>query len=240
MFSFATGNKVNPMVFILFDRITSADKSYKKTLLLHTLSEPLVTEVNGKPCSVVTNLKSRLYIQSLLTDVNHTFVGGKGRECMINGTNCPYDFPGRVEGIKSRYNTETGIGRIEISPDALRETDTFLTVMYVGPDTDCSPYLETNFNVLQPFCEAALITGENAVGAAILKSAVIFPEDGVGFDKDFSIKLPEGAETETALINGLKEGKWRINGTEYDVNKKEGLAEVAVKGAKSLDLEYVK
>ena len=131
---------------------------------------------------MVTNLKSRLYIQSLLTEVNHTFVGGLGKECMINGRNCPYEFPGRIEGIKSRYNTETGIGRIEISPKTPAKENSFLTVMYVGPDTDCSPFLTTNFNVLQPYHEAVLITGENAVGVVILNYAIIFPEDGVGFN----------------------------------------------------------
>lgn len=240
MFSLSTKNKVNPMVFVLFDRIASVDEGYKKTLLLHTLSEPLITEINGKPCSMVTNLKSRLYIQSLLTEVNHTFVGGLGKECMINGRNCPYEFPGRIEGIKSRYNTETGIGRIEISPKTPAKENSFLTVMYVGPDTDCSPFLTTNFNVLQPYHEAVLITGENAVGVVILNYAIIFPEDGVGFNKDFSVQLPEKAKVETALINGLIEGKWIINGREYYVNKKEGLAEAYIKDAREINLKYIK
>ena len=240
MFSLNTENRVNPMIFILFDRITAKDKNYKKTLLFHTLSEPLITEVSGRPCSVVTNLKSRLYIQSLLTEVNHTFVGGKDKECIINGKNCPFEFPGRIEGIKSRYNTETGIGRIEISPKAPAEENSFLTVMYIGPDTDCSPYLKTNFNVLQPFQKAVLIKGDNAVGAAILGYAVIFPEDGEEINKNSSIRLPEDIKIKTAFINGLKAGKWNINGKEYIVNKKEGIAEVKIKTEKVINLSYIK
>ena len=65
-------------------------------------------------------------------------------------------------------------------------------------------------------------------------------EIGIGHSHDGIIVLPENAKVETALINGLKEGKWIINGREYYVNKKEGLAEAYIKDAREINLKYIK
>lgn len=227
MVCFATGNKVNPMAFVIFDRIVSVDENYKKTILLHTQNVPLNTEVNQKPCSVVTNLMSRLYIQSCLTEVDHTFVGGKGREFMVNGKNCSPDFLGRVEGIKSEYNAEQCIGRIEISPKAPAKENNIITAMYVGPDTDCSPYLALNTNIYQPYHQVKELNGSNVVGAGLLNHAVIFSKDGEYIKGEFSVNIP--TDTKKCLVCGLEGGKWRTrNGRIYDVSGEECFAEVAV------------
>ncbi len=206
MVSMTTSNKVNPMVFVIYDKITSVDENYKKTLLLHTPNEPLITEINGKPCSVVTNLMSRLYIQSLLTDVRYEFSGGKGREFLVNGKNCTPYFEGRVEGVKNEYNTEYGFGRIEISPRTPSKSDSFITVMYVAPDTDCSPFLNTNFNILQPHHTPVEIGDENTVGAFILGQSVLFSKSGGYIENAFNVTLPQKAER--CLICGIKPGIW--------------------------------
>ena len=225
MISLATDNKVNPMVFVIFDKVTSVDENYKKTLLFHTQNEPLITEIDKKPCSVVTNLMSRLYIQSLLTDVTHEFVGGKGKEFLVNGENCSPYFDERVEGVKSEYNTEYGLGRIEISPKTPSKENSFITVMYVAPDTDCSPYLDLNFNVLQPHRKPEELRGESVVGAAILGYAFIFSKDGEYITSDFTLNLPR--DIHTCLVCGLKPGKWKTqDGTEFIVNEEECFAEV--------------
>lgn len=228
MVCLSTNKKVNPMVFVIFDKITSVDESFKKTLLLHTLNAPLVTEVNNKPCSVVTNLMSRLYIQSLLTEVDHTFVGGEGNEFSVNGKNCSPYFDGRVEGVKNEYNTEYGFGRIEISPKNPAKENSFITVMYVAPDTDCSPYLDLNTNILQPYHEAVEIGDENTVGAAILGSAVLFASNGEYIEDDICVKLPEGVER--CLICGIKPGTWiDDNGNKYVADEKECALEISAK-----------
>ena len=216
MVSLFTDNKVNPMIFVVFDKITSEDASFKKTLLLHTMNEPLIVQKDGKPCSVVTNLMSRLYIQSVLTDVNHTFVGGKGNEFSVNGKNCTPYFEKRVEGVKSEYNTEYGFGRIEISPQNQSKEDSLITVMYVSPDTDCSPYLDFNENILQPYHKAIEIGSKNTVGVAILGEAVLFARNGEYIEDSVELNLPEG--TKHCLVCGLKEGLWQNNnGTYYKV-----------------------
>jgi len=238
MFSMATDNKVNPMIFVIFDKITSVDEGYKKTLLFHTQNEPLVTTVNNKPCSVVTNTMSRLYIQSLLTDVNHEFVGGKGKEFLVNGKNCSPYFEGRVEGVKSEYNTEYGLGRIEVSPKVPSKENSFITIMYVAPDTDCSPFLDLNFNVLQPFCEAKELIGDTTVGAEILGYAIVFSKDGEYITEDFKLSFTDSIKT--CFVCGLKPGKWKTSDGEiYTVKEGECFAEIKTHNASELQMYYM-
>ena len=238
MVSFMTDNRVNPMVFVIFDKITSVDASYKKTLLFHTQNQPLTKAVNGKPCSVVTNLMSRLYIQSLFTEVDHTFVGGKDRECWVVDRNEPFDFPGRVEGALAAYHAENGFGRIEISPKEQSRENTLLTVMYVGPHTDCSPYLNLDTNILQPYHEAVALESETVIGTAILGHAVLFARDGEYITKDFSIEIPAG--TKKCLVFGLKSGKWQTaDGKEYTVSQNEAMAEIEIANENCLQLRYI-
>lgn len=238
MVSFMTGNKVNPMAFIIFDKITSVDESYKKTLLFHTQNTPLITSANGKPCSVVSNLMSRLYIQSLGCEVEHTFVGGRDHEFLVNGEQIPCFFKGRVEGLNSVYNTESGLGRLEISPKSPAKENVFITVMYVGPHTDCSPYLNFDTNVLQPYHEAKELMGKTTVGAAILSHAVIFSKDGEYITGDFSVEIPD--DTKKCLVFGLRAGRWITpDGREYTVDAGEAMAEVEVKDTSLFEMKYL-
>lgn len=102
MISLATGDTENPMVFLVYDRITSVDTN---PLLLHVEGELTVGRdgrsaiITGASPSRQTESTSggKLHVQSLLSDVTYT-----------------------------KICTE-GSGRIEISP----VTDRLLTVMYV-------------------------------------------------------------------------------------------------------------
>ena len=237
MVCFDTGDKVNPLVFVLFDKITSKDASFKKSILLHTQNTPLITEAGGRRCAVITNLMSRLYVQTLLNDVNYEFVGGRDMEYMVRGENVSCFFPERFEGLNSVYNTEGGLGRLEISPKTPSLSDSFLTVMYVGPHTDCSPYLNLDSNILQPYREAKEIRGEGIVGAAILGSAVIFSSDAEYIKEGFTAKLPAGVKR--CLVFGLKGGVWLANGVRYEVNADSAMAEIPVNGADKLVMEYL-
>lgn len=237
MLCFATSDPRNPMAFVIFDKITSVDESYKKTLLFHTQNTPLITSVDGAPCAVVSNLMSRLYIQSLLDEVDYSFVGGREQEFLVNGENVSCFFPERIEGLNSVYNTESGLGRLEISPQKFAKENSMLTVMYVGPHTDCSPYLGLDANILQPYRKAIRLDGEGVVGAAILGQALIFSADGEYITNDFSVNIPEG--TDKCLVFGLKAGKWLANGAAYTVKDGEHMAEIGTYKESSLEMTYI-
>lgn len=122
MFSFMTDKPQHPMVFVVFDRIKAQDENYKKTFLLHMQTRPLVTNTpQGKPCAIITNLSSRLYVQSLLTDMEYTAIGGKSKEYFVNGVNYPEsEFDGQP--FLYRYNADSGIAEIETSDTTIKLT----------------------------------------------------------------------------------------------------------------------
>ena len=217
MFSFMTGSALHPMVFVVFDRITAKEANYKKTFLLHMQTRPLISETpDKKPCAVITNLKSKLYVQSLITDMNYEAIGGKGKEYLVNGVNYPEsEFNGQP--FLYRYNAETGWGRIEISPKKESKTDCLLTVMYIAPDIDYSPKIDFGNSNVSPFHEAIEIKDKGVVGAYLLNTAVIFPENGDGFNEDFEFTVPK--ETKKLYINGVKQGKWNICGIDVTVDE---------------------
>jgi hypothetical protein len=157
---------------------------------------------------------------------------------LVNGEQISCFFEGRVEGLNSVYNTESGLGRLEISPKSPAKENVFITVMYVGPHTDCSPYLNFDTNVLQPYHEAKELMGKTTVGAAILSHAVIFSKDGEYITDDFSVEIPD--DTKKCLVFGLRAGRWTTpDGREYTVDVGEAMAEVEVKDTSLFEMKYL-
>ena len=237
MFSLHTGRDDHPLAFFVFDRITSKDESYKKTMLLHTQARPMITTTpkEKKPCGMITNLSSRLYIQSLGTKVKYATIGGEGQQFQANRIN--YERT-KINGedFVFNFNVEEGWGRIEITPEKKAKTDCMLTVMYIGPDVDYSPKLVFGDSNILPFKEAVEIKGEGYLGGAILNNAVIFPENGNGFEKELSFTVP--ADVKHCYVLGLKGGKWSINGIETEVEKESGIAEFETV-SKEITLKYI-
>jgi len=120
---------IQPDVILVFDRVTSADASYQKRWLMHTVDEP---DIRGRT-AVVTHLKGRLFSETLLpADARVTKVGGPGKEFWSDGRNFP------IKVAKKRW--EPGAWRVEVFPGAARKTDCFLHYIYVtGSGTDAAP-----------------------------------------------------------------------------------------------------
>ncbi len=115
MISVMTGDPDNPMAFVVYDRITSVDASYKKTFLLHVQEKPVIDDVTNT--AIVTNTKKpydgyqnngKLLVQSLLGDVTYSMVGGsKGEEVggVINETDMQFAIYSKKPIYE--YNEET-------------------------------------------------------------------------------------------------------------------------------------
>ena len=193
------------------------------------------TPKEKKPCGMITNLSSRLYIQSLGTKVKYATIGGEGQQFQANRIN--YERT-KINGedFVFNFNVEEGWGRIEITPEKKAKTDCMLTVMYIGPDVDYSPKLVFGDSNILPFKEAVEIKGEGYLGGAILNNAVIFPENGNGFETEFSFTVPE--DVKKCYVLGLKGGKWSINGIESYVEKESGIAGFEV-SSKDITLKYI-
>lgn len=144
----------HPAVLITFDRVISTNPSFKKSWLLHGVTEP---EVNGNR-TVFRNdengYNGKLTVDTLLPKSSNTdisVIGGLNNDFWVNGVNYPStNADGEVTGALNPTKIHDSDGyRIEVSPKTAATTDYFLNVMQVGesnPDTPALPVtlIETN------------------------------------------------------------------------------------------------
>ena len=121
---------LQPDYFLVYDRVESADPSYRKEWLLHTANMPTV---EGKMMRADCG-KGRLYCQTLFpADACLATVGGPGKEFWANGKNWEVDAnylkQAQAEAEKSGRGPYFGAGRLEVSPKSPAARDTFLHVL---------------------------------------------------------------------------------------------------------------
>ena len=185
-----TGDAEMPGIFAVYDRVTAANASFKKTFQLHMQTEP---EVDGNT-TVITNKGGKLVNQTLLpNDAVITKVGGGENEFNINGVN----YPSTVK--KDENNSiEAGWGRVEISPVAENLSDSFLNVMCV---TDEDSAVDA---------KSELIESDSAVGARLGDYAMVFAKSTERAEK-ISFTIP-GDGSVKLLVVGLAGGEYEVGG----------------------------
>ena len=189
MLSVATDDKAMPMVFATFDRITAKHPSFTKKVLLHSMTEPTVTDDGFV---IIKNTKDgnngKLVAQSILTDMHVTVFGdGNGAEYTINET-----------VFKPRsYRTDDPDYRIELSPKAASKTDLILSVMYVTDADNDSPVVK-----------AEDISTDTLAGALILGRALFFNKSREPISGEVSFDIPRNAK---CFVAGVKDGLWQIS-----------------------------
>ncbi len=197
-----TGDPGVPALMLVFDRVSAADASYRKTSLLHCQEEP---EIAGSRVTIrrtarpkclfgpETQYNGMLVAQMLLPpNPRLSKIGGPGQEFVIEGKNYPYDVTGQLKDC-----VETGWGRVEVSPAEPAETDWFLNVMYV-----CD-------NDRPRSAPAELLDCGDFYGAQILSHAVFFPKTEAVYGGEMTLRVsnPEGLPLHWHLT-GLKGGVW--------------------------------
>ena len=191
-----------PAVFVVFDRITTAEVGSTKTFMLHMQSEPTIqdnvivitntaTDYNGIYNGMLTN-------QTLLGYDKITAIGGTGHRFEVGGVNYePDNFRYSEEGM------EEGWGRVEISitTTEANQTDYFLNVMYVN-DADKALTFE----------KAELIEAGNVYGVKIFDRVAIFNKAKARIEDTVTFEIPADADVTTFKVNvaGLKAGTWTI------------------------------
>ncbi len=120
-------------VFVVYDRVTAADKTYRKEWLLHAQPE---IQIAGRTASW-SSRRGRLYCETLLpADAELVKVGGEGKEFWSNGVNWPMDAAyyrhALAECKLNGRGPYFGAWRLEVKPGAERTKDEFLHVITVG------------------------------------------------------------------------------------------------------------
>jgi len=116
---------LKPSRFVVFDRVTTTDPSYRKDWLLHTAHEPVLTGHTFQ----ADQGGGRIFCRTLLpADAAITKVGGAGKEFWAAGKN--WRLVDR--GLKPESKAMMGQWRVEVSPGTARKEDSFLHVIQVG------------------------------------------------------------------------------------------------------------
>jgi heparin/heparan-sulfate lyase len=190
-------NATTPAAMVVFDRVVSANPTFQKFWLLHSMEQPRLKESSAVIDRTQNGESGRLILDVLMPRPNNlklNIVGGPGKEFWVFGKNYPNDL--------SEYpnnSVEAGAWRIEVSPRDAADEDLFLNVMQVT-DTITKQQLPVR-----------LIETDAHVGCLIegpgIKWAVVFRRDGQASDKPVHITIP-GLQRCRALVCNLLPGSW--------------------------------
>ena len=195
-----TKNANIPMYFFVFDNITSASSSAKKTFLLHVPAQPTIS---GKTVTVSKD-GGKLVLQNVIGGNTITSVGGSGHNYDVDGTQCV-----SRDSNNNVITSDDGFwGRVEIKT-ASGTTNQLLNVMYVC-DADKNPTGQT----------ATEITGTAIKGAQIGKVAAVFVTNATRRAATFNFTASGSGEL-TYYVSGVRNGNWKVtdaNGKEQTVS----------------------
>ena len=192
MYGVYTDRKDVPLVFFVYDKVTSTDPSFKKTYLLHFMNEP--KRLDGREIVVAHN-GGALVSRALLPADDKIEVELVEGTYVVNGENLVMTRPYKVEHPAN----ERGWGRLEISAKLGDKTDYFLNAMYV-----------TDEDKIETTEKAKLYENDALVGASLQGCAVFFPK-GDELKADTELETYGDGEVYTTVA-GLKYGTWLVVG----------------------------
>ena len=183
-----------PAVMLVYDHVVSADPSFKKYWLLHSIEEPQTGRQKFSVSRTKDGDTGKLYCDVLLPQADVTKVGGPGKEFWVFGENYPNAATTRPDPCNER-----GEWRVEVTPAADSKEDCFLNVMQVMDNT-VSPL------------PVQKIEGDKVVGALVSDRVVLFSKDSRNLDGSFTFEIPKSAAKKVrVLITDLSEGEWKIS-----------------------------
>jgi len=207
-------DKTMPMMFFVFDSITSDDASYKKTFLLHTVKEPTLNgadtgsftvtpDASGRMTASVVNNGGKLVLQNVYGGDYMHKIGGEGYAFWIGNEN---EFDGTEKSgfnavdsyVPEDYN-QTIWGRLEVTAKGEQQTD-MLNVMYV---TDAGT-VET--------VPATLVEDKDGilVGATMKDVTAMFVRTAARNAMPLTFTVSGSGEMRY-YISGLYAGTWKVS-----------------------------
>ena len=183
-----------PAVMVIYDHVVSADPSFKKYWLLHSIEEPQT----GKRDFTVTRTKDgdsgKLYCNVLLPEMaNVEKIGGPGKEFWVFGENYPNAATTRPDPCNER-----GAWRVEVTPKNQAKEDCFLNVIQVM-DNECKEL------------PVQRIDAEKVVGVEVADRVVIFNRASGQLNEDLSFTISSKNRKEyRILITDLESGLWKV------------------------------
>ena len=202
-----------PMVFFVFDSITSDSADFKKSFLIHTVNEPTVAgsatdkaftvtpDANGRMTATIVNGEGAMVLQNVYGGDYMHKIGGDGYAFWVGNNN---EFDGTEQSGANILEVGTDYdermwGRIEITAKGETHTD-MLNVMYV-----------TDSGEMQ-IVPAKLIESDDGaiVGATLNNVTAVFVKDSVRYSETLTFTA-EGSGSMQYYISGLFEGNWKVS-----------------------------
>lgn len=215
-----------PAALVVFDRVISADPSFRKYWLLHAQEEPQLTATSAVMQCTQHGDSGRLRLDVLLPckdNLEMGKIGGPGKEFWVFGTNYAND----VEPAKlARSSAEPGAWRVEVLPKAAAAEDFFLNVMQVTKRDNAARWPVQRLDVDER--TGCVIEGPETVWVVVLR------RDSVRSDKRVQFTIP-GPKSYRVLVTDLTPGRWRARRTgaaevvDVEVSAESGFGWLAVK-----------
>jgi heparin/heparan-sulfate lyase len=191
MLTVMTESKDIPMLFFVYDDVTSKNEKAIKKFLLHTINEP---KIDGNTVTV-TQEGGKLVLTSLLGADRIEGIGGKGKGFWAgeDGTN-GYNIADQVED-----GWEDSLwGRVEINATG-RATDKMLNVIYV-----------TDKGQKKDAPEIDYIKNDSVEGSTFGDIAAVFMTSRERVDSAVSFDV-DGKGDMKYYVSGVAAGKWSVS-----------------------------
>lgn len=202
-------NKDYPAAFVVYDKMDTSNKNFKKTWLLHSMEKPEITGNTTTIKRTEDGFNGKLVNYTLLPENDNTnieVIGGDNNEMFTTG--------GKTYTPKANA-IEAGKYRIELSPKKASQEDTFLNAMYVS-DAD------SNLSQLPMYKESL----GNLVGVSVMDKQVMFSKDATLISSRQSVNVRDNGYSEVdIMIADLAIGKWTlesVDGTKVIAETAEG------------------
>ena len=191
-----------PAVMVVYDHVVSADPSFKKYWLLHSIEEPQTGTQKFAVSRTKDGDSGKLYCDVLLPEADVTKVGGPGKEFWVFGENYPNAATTRPDPCNER-----GEWRVEVTPKAPAKEDCFLNVMQVMD------------NSVQPL-SVQRIDAHKVVGALVADRLVMFSRSGQPLADGFTFEIPKSAGKQVkVLLTDLQAREWTVKNGKKIVQK---------------------
>ena len=183
-----------PAVLIVYDHVVSADPSFQKYWLLHSIEEPQTGNQEFTVMRTKDGDSGKLHCSVLLPDADVKKIGGPGKEFWVFGENYPNAATTRPDPCNER-----GAWRVEVTPKKAAKEDCFFNVMQVMDNT------------IQPL-PVQRIDGQRVVGAIVADRLVMFSCDGQSLSDGFTFEIPKTAGKQIkVLLTDMQAREWTLN-----------------------------
>lgn len=210
-----------PGTLIVLDKVISTNASFKKTWLLHTQNEPVISDKKITAINTNDGRDGKLINTVLIPEIknaNIQKIGGPEKEYWCDGQNWG-----------SVTQEDAGCWRIELSPRINSQSDNFLNVLQ-AMDADYSPK-QKNLN--------STYSENNEYVVVEIKDRIVAEQLSLDKnDKDIVFNIGNPKLNYKVLVTDLKEGVWKVknNGIiqTFKVNEKSGTIYFESKGGRFL------